>query len=134
MNLKKKKKLIARTLGVGVKRIRLNSEMSGEVKEAITRQDIRELKKEKVIKVKEKKGKKKKRKRKTKRRAGSRKKSVKRRKENYVKLTRKLRSYLKRLKNSGELSREEYYNLRKKIRARTFRSFVNLKEVIRKEK
>jgi len=134
MNLKKKKKLIARTLGIGVKRIKLDSEMSEEIKEAITRQDIKDLKKEKIIKIREKIGRRKKKKRKTKRRMGSRKKKVNRRKQDYVSLTRKLRNYAKKLKDRGEVSKEEYYDLRKKIRARTFRDFSRLREEIGKEK
>jgi len=43
MNLKPKKKLAVKVLGVGAERIKFNSERINEIKEAITRQDIKEL-------------------------------------------------------------------------------------------
>lgn len=134
MNLKKKKKLIARTLGIGLERVKLDDDMKEEIKEAITRQDIKDLIRGKVIKIKEKKGRKKKRKRKTKRSVGTRKKKLRKRKQVYVKLTRKFRTYLKKLKKKGELNKEEYHDLRKKIKAKTFRDFSHLKDIIRRGK
>jgi len=131
MNLRKKKKLIARILKVGVGRIKLNSEMQEEIKEAITRQDIKDLKKEKIVSVKQIKGRKKKVKRKTKRRQGSIKKKVNVRKRNYMILTRKLREHIKNLKDKGEISKEEYCDLRKKIKAKRFRDFAHLKNSLK---
>ena len=46
MNLSKKKALAARTLNVGKARILFNVQRLGEIKEAITKQDIRDLHKE----------------------------------------------------------------------------------------
>tara|TARA_Y100000310_G_C20674885_1_gene812424 strand:+ start:1035 stop:1445 length:411 start_codon:yes stop_codon:yes gene_type:complete len=134
MNLRKKKRLIARTLKIGVKRVKLDSEMREEIKEAITRQDIKDLRKEKIIKIKEKSGIKKKQKRKTKKRMGSRKKKINRKKQDYVKLTRKLRGYVKKLKEKGEITKEEYYEFRKKIRVKKFSDFSHLKTAIKEEK
>jgi ribosomal protein L19E len=134
MNLRRKKKLISRTLGVGVRRIKLDSDMRDEIKEAITRQDIKDLKKENIIKIKEKKGRKTKKKRKTKRRKGSIKKSLRRRKKEYVNITRKLREHIKNLKNKGELNKEKYNDLRKKIKSRYFKDFAHLRNYIREEK
>ena len=102
MNLKKKRELIARTLKVGKGRIRIDETSINEIKEAITRQDIKELKSKKIIKTKEKVGRKKKEKRKTKRRKGSKKKKINTRKQDYVKLTRKLRKFVKNKKEKGE--------------------------------
>jgi len=130
MNLRKKKRLVARTLKIGVSRVKLDSEMKEEIKEAITRQDIRELKKEKIVGIKEKKGRRKKRKRKTKRKQGSIKKKVKKRKEEYVKLVRKLRGYIKDLKNKGKINKEQYYDLRKKIKVRKFKNLSQLKNFL----
>ncbi len=132
MNLKRKKKLIARVLKVGVGRIILDRDMQDEIKEAITRQDIKELKKEKIIRIREKKGKRKKKRRKTKRGQGSIKKKVKRRKQDYVKLTRKLRVYLKNLKVKGKITTEKYLKLRKRTRARDFSDLAHLREAIEK--
>src|SRR3989338_6904131 len=94
MNLEKKKILAARTLGVGKERIIFNIERLSEIKEAITKQDIRELFNNKAIFVKEIKGRKKIEKRRSRRRKGSIKKTIKRSKEKYMILARKLRAYL----------------------------------------
>ncbi len=126
MNLRNKKKLIARVLGVGADRVKLIS--VEEIKEAITRQDILDLKKRGLIKIKEKKGKKRGKKRKARKREGSRKKTIKH--DDYVKITRKLRGYIKNLKNKGRITTEVYYDLRKKIRARKFRSLNHLKQEV----
>ncbi len=56
MNLSKKKKLIARTLGVGNERVVLDNNSLEEIKQAITRQDIRELLSQGIIRIKQEKG------------------------------------------------------------------------------
>ncbi len=133
MNLKKKKKLVARVLKVGKRRIILNSSMKDEIKEAITRQDIKDLKQAGVIRIKEKKGRKKKDKRKTKKREGKKKKKIKRGKQEYVKLTRKLRTYVKNLRDKEKIGKEDYRKFRKKIRARVFRDLAHLKEAVKEK-
>jgi large subunit ribosomal protein L19e len=130
MNLSKKKELAARTLKVGKERIVFVKSRLEEIKEAITKQDIRDLNKEGAIIIKEKKGRKKVKKRKTRRSRGNIRKKVKKRKQNYVVLTRKLRNYVAELKNRGELSKEEIKEIRKKIRNKDFRSKSNLKEYL----
>jgi len=132
MNLKKKKKLIARVLKVGLGRIILDSNMKNEIKEAITRQDAKDLKQAGAVRIKEKKGRKRKEK-KRRRREGKIKKKVKRRKQEYVKLTRKLRNYIKGLKDKERISKEDYREFRKKIRARQFRDLAHLKEAIKEK-
>jgi ribosomal protein L19E len=131
MNLKNKKRLIARTLKVGIRRISINKDMTSEIKEAITRQDMRDLKKEKIIKIKEVKGRKKKVKRKTKRRLGSIKKKVKNSKQKYVKLVRKQRAYIKVQSRKEIITKEQYRDLRKKVRAKNFRDLSHLKEFVK---
>ena len=128
MNLETKKRLISRTLSVGNSRIVLNRSRLAEIKEAITKQDIRDLLESKAISVKEVKGRKTIKKRKTRRKAGSIKKKVNTRKQDYVKLTRKLRRFLSSLKGSGRISQEDFIALRKQIRAKEFRSLSHLKE------
>ncbi len=59
MNLEKKKKLAARTLNVGKERIIFLKSRLEEIKEAITRQDIKDLHKDGAIIIKEEKGRKK---------------------------------------------------------------------------
>lgn len=129
MNLSKKKSLAARTLGVGVARIKFNSNSLNEIKEAITKQDIRDLVANKAIFVSEITGRKaiKPRKRK---RAGSIRMRPNNRKRDYMILTRKLRSYLSEIKKHGKISNEEFSSLRKGIRGKIFRSKAHLKEHI----
>ena len=124
MNLRTKKKLIARTLNVGIDRVIIKSQE--EVKEAITRQDILELVNSKLILIRPEKGRRKIEKRKSRRRAGSIKKTVSVRKEKYMLLTRKLRKSLKNLRK--KMTKDKYDNLRKKIKARDFRSIAHMNE------
>ena len=131
MKLEKKKSLAARTLNVGEGRIVFNVERLPEIKEAITKQDIKDLKESGAIIIKEKKGRRKVERRKTRRRAGSIKKKVNTKKQDYVKLTRKLRTYLANLKNQKKISKENFRQLRKEIRASNFSSFSHMKERIK---
>ncbi|MCH7568260.1 MAG: hypothetical protein IIA87_02460 [Nanoarchaeota archaeon] len=130
MKLNNKKELAVRTLGIGKDRILFNKERLEEIKEAITKQDIRDLVKDKAIIIKEIKGSKKRKKRKTRRRKGSIKKKVKTRKRDYMIITRKLRAYALELKKRGALGLEEYRKIRKEIRAKEFRSKAHMKESI----
>ncbi|MEK6850043.1 MAG: 50S ribosomal protein L19e [Nanoarchaeota archaeon] len=130
MNLRKKRILAADTLGVGKERIIFNSERLSEIKEAITRQDIRDLYANNAISVKSVSGRKSKPKRKTRRRYGSIRKKVKHGKQDYVKLTRKLRFYIQELRKQENITEEEYQRLRKQIRASMFRSKAHIKENI----
>jgi len=130
-NLANKKALAARTLNVGKNRIYFNSDNFAEIKEAITKQDIRDLYSQGAIKIKPIKGRKKIKKRKTKRGPGKIKKTVNKRKQIYVKITRKLRNYLKGLKRIGAIENSLYFELRKKIRMREFKSKAHLKEYLK---
>ena len=60
MNLGKKKNLASRTLGIGKKRIVFLKPRLSEIKDVITKQDIRDLKTEGAIVIKDVKGRKKK--------------------------------------------------------------------------
>ena len=134
MNLGKKKNLAAKTLGVGKDRIVFNVERISEIKEAITRQDIRDLYVNKAITVKDIKGRKKVVGRKTRRRGGSIRKKVKKSKTSYVLLTRKLRAYIQELKGQDKINQEQYLEFRKNIRNSNFRSKAHLKESLDMEK
>lgn len=129
MNLKKKKALAARAFGVGLKRIELVKPRLEEVKEAITKQDIRDLHKEGAIKIKSIKGRKKSDKKRKKRSTGNIRKKVNKRKEEYVKLTRKLRKYVSEIQ--GKLTAKEKKDIRNKIRNKFFKSKTHLKEYIK---
>lgn len=128
MNLKTKKKLAARTLGVGAGRIMFNPGRTEEIKEALTKQDIRDLVTSGAIIIKEGKGRRTNEKRKR-RHAGKIKKKVKTRKRDYINLTRKLREYSRQLKLQDKISGEKHKELRKQIRASLFRSKAHFKEV-----
>jgi len=130
MNLGKKKSLAVRALGIGKKRIQFVQSRLEEIKEAITKADIKQLKEEGAIKIKEVSGRKKIVKRKRRRGPGKIKKKVSTRKQDYVKMTRKLRKHIKPLKESGKLSREDFIDIRKKIRNRKFNSLRNLRDYI----
>ncbi len=128
MNLANKKELAAKVLKVGKNRIFFNPENLGEIKEAITRQDISDLHKAGAIQINEVSGRKKIEKKKNRRRTGKIKKKVNNRKQEYVIITRKLRLFLKYLLKTGSVDKETYRETRKQIRARKFKSKRHLKE------
>lgn len=130
MKLEQKKALAARALNIGKGRIIFNTQRLSELKEAITKQDIKDLKEAGAISIKDKKGHLTKKKRKTRRRTGSIKKKVKTRKQDYVTLTRKLRTHLTGLKRQGKISPEDLKGIRKEVRTKSFRSLGHMKERI----
>ncbi|MAG02424.1 hypothetical protein CMI42_03740 [Candidatus Pacearchaeota archaeon] len=131
MNLSKKKALAAKTLKVGKRRINFNSENLSEIKEAITKQDIKSLRDEGVISLRPLKGRKKVERRKRRRGPGKIKKKVNNRKQVYVKITRKLRACIMDLRDKGAIEKELYWTLRKKIRMRDFKSKASLIEYLK---
>lgn len=130
-NLSKKKALAAKTLNVGKGRIIFIPGRMDEIKDAITKQDIRDLNADGAIKIREIKGRKKVVKRKVRRGPGKVRKKVNKRKQEYVIITRKLRSYSKKLKDSEKISTEQYKELRKGIRNRDFDSLGQLKDSLK---
>lgn len=133
MNLGKKTALAARTLKVGKGRIKFVKERLNEIKEAITKQDIRDLQKEGAIIIKPIKGRRKVV-RSHSRSQGNVRKRVNKRKQEYVIITRKLRKYVAGLKKRGEISNETFREIRKKIRNREYGTLAQLKEVVKGEK
>ena len=128
MNLKKKKLLAARTFGVGESRIKFLTPRLDEIKEALTKQDIRDLNKDGAIIILPVKGRKISTKKKKKRSAGNIRKKVNKRKQEYVKLTRKLRKHLVEIEN--KLTSKEKGDLRKKIKNKSFDSKSDFKAYI----
>lgn len=133
MNLTKKKELAARVLGVGKGRIYFVEESLPEIKEAITRQDIIDLHNAGAIQIKEIGGRKKVVKRKHRRRTGKVKKKVNKRKEEYVILTRKLRTHLKYMLKTKKIDIEDYREARKQIRAKKYKSKRHMIESLARE-
>jgi large subunit ribosomal protein L19e len=126
MNLLKKKKLAARTFGVGINRVLFIDSRKNEIKEAITKQDMRDLRNSGAIIVKEIMGRRKNVPGKS-RGFGKIRMKVNRRKEKYVSLTRKLRRYLSTMKKEGKISKDEYKSLRNLIKNSFFKSKSHLK-------
>ena len=130
MNLEKRKELAAKVLGVGKNKVYFNPEHLSEIKEAITKQDIRDMLAEGIIAVKETRGRRKKERRKTRRGPGSIHMTVFDRKTEYMILVRKLRRHVSELRKQGKLTKERYLELRKKIKARAFKNKAHLKDHI----
>ena len=130
MNLRNKKELAIRTLKIGKKRIAFIESRKSEIKEAITKQDIRELVESGAIVIKEIKGKKKIEKKKKGKGPGNVRKKVNKRKQEYVIMTRKLRGYSKEMLTQGKITKDELKEIRKKIRNRMFKSKAHLKSHI----
>ena len=131
MNLRSKKELARKILGVGKEKIIFLKPRLDEIKEAITKQDIKDLLKDGAIAIKEPSGRRKVKIKKRRKGAGKVKKKVNRRKRDYIILTRKLRRYTSDLKKQGKISKEEAKEIRKKIRNKVFRSKAHLKEQTR---
>ena len=130
MNLEKKKNMAARALGVGKARIAFNQTRLAEIKEAITKQDIRDLQVAGAIFVKEVLGRKKVVKRKSRRRRGSIRQQPQQNKRKYMILTRKLRAYIGELRSHEKITEAQYQTIRKQIKASIFKSKNHLKETI----
>ena len=130
MNLRNKKELAKKALGVGKHRIVFSFEGLNEIKEAITKEDIKSLHEEGIITIKPIKGRKTIVRRSTRRGPGKIKQPINKRKQDYVKITRKLRAYVKELRNKAQIDRATYKDIRKKIKMRTFKSKAYLKDYV----
>ena len=128
MNLEKKKDLASRALEIGKKRIVFNISRLAEIKEAITKQDMRDLFNSGAIQIREVTGRLKVERRKIRRKAGSVRKKIVNKKRQYMIITRKLRSLVADLRKKESITRETYLQLRKEIKAKAFRDKSHLKE------
>lgn len=136
MDLSKKRALVARTFGIGVGRVMFNVNRIDEIKEAITKQDIRDLAASKAIFIREIGGRRVNAPRKR-RRAGSIRMRPNSRKRDYMVLTRKLRAYVAELRKHETITYAEFIILRKEIRSKQFKSKAHMKErieLMRKER
>ena len=148
VNLKSKKRLVARITGAGIKRIHFDSEHLDDITDAITRDDIRSLMTANTIKIKSLKGAsrgraKTKKIQKSKRgtKQGSKKGTKGARvgkKEVYVKKVRSLRHILKVAKDRKDITNKEFWSLYKKVGGNTVRNKAHLltmmKEIQTKQK
>ena len=122
-----KRDLAAKTMKVGKDRITFVRARLEEIKEALRKEDIRDLVASGAIIVKPVKGRKTNVSRKNKRGTGKIKKKVNKRKQEYVTITRKLRRYTAEMEKQGRLNKDEVKEIRKRIRNRAFKSKANLK-------
>ncbi len=128
MKLEHKKAFASKVLGVGKARVVFNTARLSDIKEAITRQDIRELVAQGAIMINDPRGRKTVVRRQSRRRAGSIRKKAVDTKRQYIIITRKLRAYLAHLKIQGKIEQSEFEQLRREIRARAFKSLAQMKE------
>ena len=128
MNLAKKKALAAKVLGVGKERIVFLNSGLNDIKEAITKQDIRDLRNSGAISIREIKGRRKAKKGSRRVGFGSIRKKVNVRKKTYMTLTRKLRRHLAYKMEKGKMSKKGYKDVRNKIKNRFFKDRAHLKE------
>ena len=140
VNLKTKRRLVARILGVGTNRIKFDSEYLDDITDAITRDNIRSLLTANIIEVKPIKGtskgrsyhkKSQRRKRGTKQ--GSKKGSKGTRvgkKQVYVRKIKALRHRLKVSKLRKEITNEEYWKLYRQASGNQIRNVAHLRTLI----
>ncbi|MGD0329547.1 MAG: 50S ribosomal protein L19e [Nitrososphaeria archaeon] len=134
MNLKSKKELIARTLGVGASRIKLMPEARDRIQDAITRAEIRSLIDSKAVIVKQRRGVSRSRVKNGKRGAGSRKGAKGARqgkKQVWVKKVRALRKHLSYLLKHGIISKENYKKLYLWIKGGQIKTVKRLDKIAR---
>lgn len=142
MNLRKKKKLAARLLGVGTNRIYIDPNRLADVDAAITRDDIKRLIKDGAIRVKKARGASRGRIRelKARKRLGRRsgpgsRKGAKHartpRKMRWIQTVRPLRRRLRELKKDGVISAAEYRRLYRMVSGGVFRSRSHLEAHLR---
>ncbi len=141
INIRDKRELAARALGVGVKRIKFDPAYLEDVMDAITREDMRSLLTARTILIKKKHGTSRGRTRarhaKEKRRGrghGSKEgsKGARRgKKEIYVKKVRTLRRHIRIMKSRGEISNQTFWNIYKKIGGGQVRSVAHLRELVK---
>lgn len=140
VNLKTKRQLVSRILGVGANRVRFDSDHLDDVADAITRDNIRSLVTAKIIEIKSIKGTSRGRahfKKHQRRRRGTKQGSKKGRKgarigkkEVYVKKIRAMRHQIKVSKSRKEITNKDYWNLYKQVGGNQVRNLAHLRSLI----
>src|SRR5215475_12068259 len=144
VNIRKKRELIARIMGVGVNRVRFEPDKLDEVADCITREDIRSLVRKGAIWTVRLKG--------TSRARARTKLAIRRKsglgpgskkgkktartgkKRAYVLKTRAMRYHLKVLKDRNDINREIYWLVYKKINGGQVRSLSHLRDLVKQYK
>ena len=140
VNLRAKKRLVSRITGVGIHRVKFDSDHLDDIADAITRDNIRSLITANTIKIKPFKGTSRgrakiKRIQKSKRGTTSGSKKGKKgarnkRKPEYVRKVRALRYLLKVFKDRKEITNKEFWALYKKVGGNTVRNKAHLRALI----
>ncbi len=140
VNLRAKKRLVSRVVGVGLDRIKFDTESSDDIADAITRQNIRSLITAGAITIKPAKGtsrgrSKFKKSQKSKRGATTGSKKGRKgarvgKKEVYVKRTRALRYRLKVAKDRKDITNPEFWELYRKVGGNTVKDTAHLRGLI----
>ncbi len=131
MNLRKKKQLAAKTLEVGKNKIVFVKSRLDEIKDAITKQDIRDLYQGGAILIREKIGRRTVKKIRKRRSVGNVRKKIKNRKGKYVILTRKLRKHLGEWRKNKEITELSRDTIRKRIKNKEFKNKSHFNEYLK---
>lgn len=140
VNLRAKKRLVSRVVGVGVHRVKFDSDHLDDIADAITRENIRSLITANTIKIAPFKGtsrgraqhkKDQKNKRGTKQGSKQGRKGARiGKKEVYVAKVRSLRRLLKIAKDRKDITNPEFWDLYKKVGGNTVRNKAHLRQLI----
>lgn len=141
VNIRKKRELVARILGVGANRVRFEPDKLDDVADSITRENIRSLIDNGAIWTVKPKGT-------SRRRAEDKRKAGKMRgkgpgskkglktarvgkKSVYVKRVRSMRYHLKVMKDRNDISRDVYWQIYKKVNGGQVRTLAHLREIVK---
>src|ERR687895_79443 len=140
VNIKKKRELVARLLGVGANRVRFEPDKLDDIADSITREDLRSLVKKGTIWTVKVKGTSRGRAKATrlvrkKSGLGSGSKTARMGKKSaYVTKVRSLRYHLKVLKDRNDINRPTYWSIYKKINGGQVRSVSHLRDIVKQAK
>ena len=144
VNLKKKRELLARILGIGANRVRFEPDKLDDIADSITREDLRSLVKRGTIWTTKVKG--------TSRGRAKTKQAIRKKsglgpgskkgkktartgkKSAYVTKIRSMRYHLKVMKDRNEINRQTYWLIYKKVDGGQVRSVSHLRDIVKQTK
>jgi large subunit ribosomal protein L19e len=144
VNLKKKRELVARILGIGANRVRFEPDKLDDIADSITREDLRSLVKRGTIWTTKVKG--------TSRGRAKTKQAIRKKsglgpgskkgkktartgkKSAYVTKIRSMRYHLKVMKDRNEINRQTYWLVYKKVDGGQVRSVSHLRDIVKQTK
>jgi large subunit ribosomal protein L19e len=144
VNLKGKRELVARILGIGANRVRFEPDKLDDIADSITREDLRSLVRRGTIWTTRVKG--------TSRGRARTKQAIRKKsglgpgskkgkktsrmgkKSAYVRKIRSMRHHLKVLKDRNEINRQTYWSIYKKVNGSQVRSVSHLREIVKQAK